>query len=62
MEFSSSISPSGLKRKNFNETNVTVDKLIFDGKKVKGVEYVNEKGKNIVLSRQSKKSFFLQEH
>ena len=34
-----------LKRKNlFNETNVTVDKLILDGKKVKGVEYVNEKG------------------
>ena len=34
-----------LDRKNLsNETNVTVDKLIFDGKKAKGIEYVNEKG------------------
>ncbi len=34
-----------LNRKNLsNETNVTVDKLIFDGKKAKGIEYVNEKG------------------
>ena len=34
-----------LNRKNLsNETNVTVDKLIFDGKKAKGIEYVNAKG------------------
>ena len=34
-----------LERENLsNEINVTVDKLIMDGKKVKGIEYINKKG------------------
>ena len=34
-----------LERENLsNEINVTVDKLIMDGKKVTGIEYINEKG------------------
>ena len=48
-----------LERENLsNEINVTVDKLIMDGKKVKGIEYLNKKGerkscfanKEIILS------------